>query len=277
MNDLSSRISIFKRTIAQYLKSCCESDSVYYVIKIFMKKIILGALMLCSITTFAQDIKFGVKAGINIANLAGDYPATSGEYLTVETGPITSFHLGGFVEFQLKEKIKFAPELLLSRQGNDIETKGSPWNPPTQTFQTISFRQSPSLLYLNIPIMFKYEVIKKLHLEVGPQIGFLLSAKSKWEYTNADAPAENSSVTVDLLNDGVYYFGGQQIYVQRGMNGTDLSFNVGASYDITKNLFVQFRYTAGLVAVDSKSQLQEEVKSLDLKNNVLQFSAAYRF
>lgn len=242
-----------------------------------MKKIILGALMLCSITTFAQDIKFGVKAGINIANLAGDYPETSGEYFTIETGPITSFHLGGFVEFQLNNKIKFAPELLLSRQGNSIKTKGTAWNPPTQTYQTQSFSQSPSLLYLNIPAMFKYEVVNRLHLELGPQIGFLLSAKSKWEYTNADAPAENSSVTVDLLNDGVYYFGGQQIYVQRGMNATDLSFNFGASYDITNNFLVQFRYTAGLVAVDSKSQLQEEVKSLDLKNNVLQFSVGYRF
>lgn len=242
-----------------------------------MKKIILGALMLCSITTFAQDIKFGVKAGVNIANLAGDYPSKSGDYLTLEAGPITSFHFGGFVEFQLNDKINFAPELLFSRQGNDLETKGSPWNPPTASFQTISFKQSPSLLYLNIPFMFKYEVVNKLHLEVGPQIGFLLSAKSKWEYKNEDAPEENSSITVDLLNDGIYKFSGQQIYVERGMNGTDLSFNFGASYDITEKFLVQFRYTAGLVAVDSKSQLQAEVKSLNLKNNVLQFSVGYRF
>lgn len=242
-----------------------------------MKKIIFGAFMLCSITTFAQDVKFGAKAGINIANLSGDYPTTSGEYLTVDTGAITSFHFGGFVEIPLSEKFKFAPELLLSRQGNEIETAGAVWNPPTQTYQTISFTQTPSLLYLNIPMMFKYEVIKKLHIELGPQIGFLLSAKSKWEYTNADAPSENSSTTVDLLNDGIYSFGGDQIFVEKGMKRTDFSINLGTSYDITQNFFVQFRYTAGLVSVDEKSQVGEEIKSLNLKNNVLQLSAGYRF
>lgn len=242
-----------------------------------MKKIIFGALMLCSITTFAQQAKFGVKAGLNIANLAGDYPATSGDYFTIETSAITSFHFGGFVEFQLNEKIRFAPELLLSVQGNVIETKGTPWNPPTQTYQTVSFTQNPKLTYINIPVMFKYEVLNKLHLELGPQIGFLLIAKSKWEFTNEEAPAENSTITVDLLNDGIYNLSGQQIYVERGMNGTDLSFNFGASYDLTNSVYVQFRYTAGLVAIDSKSQLAEEVRSLDLRNNVLQFSAGYRF
>ena len=177
-----------------------------------MKKIIFGALMLCSITTFAQQPKFGVKAGLNIANLAGDYPATSGDYFTIETSSITSFHFGGIVEFQLNEKIRFAPEVLLSVQGNVVETKGTPWNPPTQTFQTVSFTQNPKLAYINIPVMFKYEVLKKLHLEIGPQIGFLLSAKSKWDFINEDVPAENTSITVDLLNDGIYNLSGEKIY-----------------------------------------------------------------
>ena len=242
-----------------------------------MKKIIFGALMLCSITTFAQKVTFGAKAGLNISNLSGDYPTTSGDYLTIETSPLTSFHLGGFVEFHLNEKIKFAPELLISIQGNQIDTRGTVWNPPTQTYQTQRFVQNPTLTYLNIPLMFKYEVINKLYLEVGPQIGFLISAKSKWEYTNADAPAENSTVTVDLLNDGIYYFGGQQIYVEKGMNGMDLSLNIGASYDLTQSLFVQARYGGGVAAIDSKSQLAGEVKSLNLKNSVFQFSLGYRF
>lgn len=242
-----------------------------------MKKIILGALIFCSITTFAQQVKFGAKVGLNISNLSGDYPATSEEYLTIDHKSTNGFHLGGFIELAMNQKIKFAPELLISVQGNQVETKGTLWNPPTQTYQTQSFIQGPKLTYLNIPLLFKYEVIKGLHLEAGPQIGLILSAKSKWEYTNVDAPSENSSVTVNILKGGIYQFAGEKIYVQRGVNGTDFSFNFGTSYYITENIFVQARFTAGLVAVDSNSQIANETRSLNLKNNVLQFSAGYRF
>ncbi len=233
--------------------------------------------MLCSITTFAQEVKYGLKAGVNISNLTGDYPANPDAYTTIEHSSLTGYHIGGFLQYSLSEKLTFQPELLLSNQGNTVETNYDYYDEDFDDREKESFTQTPKLLYLNIPLMLKFEVAKKFHLEVGPQVGFLLSAKSEWEYRDFYDATQNGSVTVDLLNDGTYNFLGETIQVQKGMKRVDFGLNFGASYDITDNFFVQGRYNLGLTSIDEKSQIGQDAKSLNLKNSVLQVSAGYRF
>lgn len=119
-----------------------------------MRKLLLtlAAVFTCSFAN-AQEAKFGIKAGLNLADWSGD-----------DADGIDSkvaFHAGGFAEIKLTDKFALQPELLYSAQGGKAD--GGTYN----------------VDYINIPIMAKFYAAEKLSIEAGPQIGFLMSAKAK--------------------------------------------------------------------------------------------------
>ena len=141
-----------------------------------MKKILLLAVVtvLGFTNVNAQEIKFGVKGGLNFATISGDN--TKGIDL------VTSFNFGVVSEIPLSDKFSFQPEIMYSGQGYGFNDN------------TIA------LSYLNVPLMGKYYVTKGLSLEAGPQIGFLLAAK------NEKTDVKDSFNTVDFgVNFGVGY------------------------------------------------------------------------
>jgi hypothetical protein len=126
-----------------------------------MKKIILTAAAVFAFGfANAQDVKFGVKGGLNVANFSGDIEDSSA---------LTGFHVGGFAEIKISEKFAIQPELLFSAQGADGDGGNF------------------SLSYINVPVMAKFYVADKFNLEAGPQIGFLTSAKVKTQGMSIDA------------------------------------------------------------------------------------------
>ena len=119
-----------------------------------------AAAVLAFAYTNAQEVKFGVKGGLNIATLGGD---------AEDAKSLVGFHVGGFAEIKLSDKFAIQPELLYSTQGAKFEgTDGDA-------------DYDDKLDYLNIPVMAKYYVAEGFSLEAGPQIGFLLSAKEDGE------------------------------------------------------------------------------------------------
>ncbi|RZJ55927.1 MAG: PorT family protein [Flavobacterium sp.] len=175
-----------------------------------MKKIILTAAAVMAFAfTNAQETKFGVKAGVNLANVGGDFEDTSSKI---------GFHVGGFAEFKLSDKFSIQPELLFSTQG--AKSDG-------QEEDGIAYDAKLNLSYLNIPVMAKFYVAEKFSLEAGPQIGFLLSAKSKYE-------AGSFSEDVD---------------VKDAYESIDFGVNFGAGYDFTENLSAGVRYNLGLANI----------------------------
>ena len=101
----------------------------------------------------AQEVEFGVKGGLNFANISGDN--------TKDLGAVTAFNFGVVSEIHISEKFSFQPELMYSGQGYS----------PDDNIVALS--------YLNIPLIGKYYVTKGLSLEAGPQLGFLLAAKNE--------------------------------------------------------------------------------------------------
>jgi opacity protein-like surface antigen len=142
------------------------------------------------------------------------------------------FAVGAFAEFKVSEKFSIQPEVLYSVLG--AKAKG------------VSGTESSnySLSYINIPVMAKYYVAEKFSLEAGPQIGFLTSAK----YT------EGSS-SIDIKN----------LY-----KSTDFGLNVGAGYDVSKNIAVGVRYTAGLSNISTDSATKQ-------RNQNFAIALAYKF
>jgi hypothetical protein len=123
-----------------------------------MKKLfILNLLLLCTIATNAQMLKFGVKAGVNFADLEG----------ASNTKMKTGFHAGGLVEIKLLENISVQPELLYSFQGADSDS---------DFFKDINYS------YITVPVMAKFYLITdKLSLEAGPQFAFLINDNVDFE------------------------------------------------------------------------------------------------
>lgn len=119
-----------------------------------MKKILLTAAAAFAFSyANAQEVKFGAKAGLNLADWSGDDAD--------DVDSRVAFHVGGFAEIKLTDKFAVQPELLYSSQG----AKGT--------------GATAHVDYINVPIMAKFYATDKFSIEAGPQVGFLVSAKVK--------------------------------------------------------------------------------------------------
>lgn len=123
-----------------------------------MKKLILSAIAIMAFAfSNAQETRFGVKGGLNLTNFSGD----------VDTNVKAGFHVGGFAEIKVIERLAIQPELLFSTQGARYNMQGG------------NSSGSYKLNYINVPVLAKFYVTKQFTVEAGPQIGFLVSAKNQ--------------------------------------------------------------------------------------------------
>lgn len=195
----------------------------------------------------SQEFRLGAKAGVNISSFGGKY--TDG--LDARAG----FHLGGLVEIPLVGNFSIQSEILYSSQGTNFNTYFGIGE---------SYDSRLSLDYINIPIMAKYYIIRGLTAELGPQIGFLVSAKSK--YDNVYGKNEND--------------------VKENYKSIDFSQGIGASYRLNNGVFFSLRFNKGISNINESSVIYYDVEGQPLEkysgndkqhNNVLQISAGYLF
>jgi len=196
-----------------------------------MKKVlfILAIAIAATGSVNAQDVKIGAKVGLNLANITGDF---DGDDLDAKTG----FNLGVFAEISLSDKLIFQPELLFSTQGAKSEET--------------NYNYSLKLNYLNIPLMIKYAVTDKFALELGPQVGFLLSANEEETFNGETASDEE---------DVKDYF-----------KSIDFGLNFGASFDVSEKIIIGARYNLGLSNIS-------DIEDINVKNSLFSLSVGYRF
>lgn len=207
-----------------------------------MKKNILSLLLVLAFGfSYAQKAEFGIKGGLNISNFSGD---TGG----IDFKSSVGFNVGAFAAIKLSEKITLQPELLYSLQGAkavNVEAQ----NGGLLYTGDIKF----NLSYINIPLMVKYYVADKFNLEVGPQIGFLTSAK-----TSTKLDGFSQTVNQDIKDS---------------FESLDFGLNFGVGYDFTKNIFAGIRYNLGLANI-AKTQPGDNSK---IHNSVFSLSLGYKF
>jgi hypothetical protein len=139
-----------------------------------MKKITLIIVCALSFAVSQAQVKYGVKGGLNFANLTG--PDVEDNKMRM------SFHLGAFANFSVADRFSVQPELVFSSQGAKFEDPGD----------DTKYRLS----YLNIPIVGQYNDPSGFYAETGPQFGFLLAAKVKDDGSTSDA--KDAFKTVDF-------------------------------------------------------------------------------
>ena len=208
-----------------------------------MKKLIIAAVAVFTVgAASAQDVKFGVKGGLNYATLSGDIAETDG---------IIGFAVGGFLNVKINEKFAFQPELLYSTQGTAEKS--------TETISgaTINEEGRLELAYMNIPLMFRVNVTEAFTFEAGPQIGFLLSARDAEKETITNS---GGSTVIESSDD-----------VKDNLNTTDFGLNFGLGYDLTKNLNAGLRYNVGL------NDISKNTDNYTIKNSVFTLAIGYTF
>jgi hypothetical protein len=185
-----------------------------------------------------KDVSFGVKAGMNVASHIGDVSDTYGNR--------TAFHIAGFAEYSLKEKISLVPEIVYSMQGSKQSTQ----------FGEDTYK----IDYLNIPVMLMFYPAENFSIGAGPQLGILMSAKVEVDDSGS------------LYSDGSY-----TIDIKEHANDFDFSLNIGAGYHLRNGLFFQGRYNLGLtnaLATNDNSGYSANL-FIDNQNSVFQLSVGY--
>ena len=129
-----------------------------------MRKITVIFLVLATMMAGSQAYSqgapkpiFGAKGGFNFANIGGE----------TDNKMKTAFHAGVYSEVFFDYFLMMQAELLLSYQGH-------------APFDDQPFSSSLNLWYINLPVMARYNIGYNINVHAGFQIGFLLSAKSKY-------------------------------------------------------------------------------------------------
>jgi hypothetical protein len=159
--------------------------------------------ILISSLAWSQDVGFGVKAGVNLANI--NVKDAQGTY-----DSRTGYHAGLFLRSR-HDRVAFQPELLLFTQSTDAKA-------------TLLGDYKDNFTYLSVPLMVKFYPVMGLNFQVGPQFGFLIDGER--QYSGFDQGSRD-------IKD---YYNSSDISVSVG-GGWD--FNFGLSMDVRYNIGVK--------------------------------------
>lgn len=156
--------------------------------------------ILFTTTVLAQHANIGIKGGVNVYNINNDN--------NVKYDAKVGFNVGLLAHIHLAKQVAFQPELVYSVQGAKYTTAG--------------IDTKLNLGYLNMPLLIQYMFDNGFRLEAGPQIGFLLAAKSKTG--NVEIDIKNNLKKVDFsIGAGLGY-----VHPATGF-GVDARYNIGVS------------------------------------------------
>ena len=199
-------------------------------------------------TPMAVQTRFGIKGGVNLAKFKVNADKFSPASSAPNTDSKTSYNAGAFVNIPLSSAIRFQPELVFSSQGSKMN--GS--------FLGATYSREADLHYLNLPLMFQAQTTHGFFVETGPQLGYLLSAKSK-----------NQSGT---SND--------KVDIKDYLDKFDFSWGAGIGYMSRIGLAINARYNYGLTnVIDDKNTNggSNFFENGELKNRVIQIGLSYQF
>lgn len=200
-----------------------------------MKKSIL-ILLACvfAFSTVAQaqrrgrggsDVSLGLKAGASLTNLTGAN-AFANDYRF-------GFHGGVFANIGLTSLFAFQPELLYSQKGGNYRNTTD---------------ASLRLHYVDVPLAFHVNT-GGLFFEAGPQIGFLVAAKSQVGNTSTD--------------------------VKNGYNTVDFGYLFGLGYQLKHGLGVGLRYNGGFTNVPQSATFGNTTIQNRERNGAFQLYLTY--
>jgi hypothetical protein len=204
-----------------------------------MKKIIIGLLL---IIPFFLTAQFGIKAGVNFANVT--------KASTINNSNRSGFNAGVFLAPPSKKIISSRTELLFSRQGYSYKTATNTGN--------------VNLDYIMLPQYMSINITKYFSIMVGGQMAILLNAKA--DSSNAVPGVGGAAGTIlDYYNKFDYgYGGGIEVHPYKGLLfGARVNISLG-------NLYKDILTT-------TPGSAPSFIPKVDVKNNLFQLFAGWMF
>ncbi len=152
-----------------------------------MKKLILSLTVLSSAFVFAQTnkntstlpIKYGVKAGLNVATISNGGSSKA------------DFYGGVFSTIPIASSFSIQPEILYNGVGAKIDGMND---------------YKVNLSYISVPVMFQYNAVPNFYLEAGPQFSFLVDSKFKYQSISVKANDYMKGFDFGIGIGAGYYF-----------------------------------------------------------------------
>ena len=155
-----------------------------------------------------------------------------------------------WLQYRFNNKFSIAPEVVFAAQG--AKRDGVELISPTEYFDVV---YADNLNYINVPVMLKFYVCPSLSIDFGPQLG--INVYHKCTVKGKDGHKDYKK-TYDTDAQSV-----------------DFGIGLGLTYNITKDVFVQGRYTMGLT--DAYEKFLGATYPINSKNGNAQIAIGYRF
>ena len=156
-----------------------------------LSSLVCGALLICASPSLAQGLDFGVKGGVNVANVdvSGDSNAPSFD-------PRIALVAGGFVRMPIASWLAVQAEGLYSEKGARFKEGG--------------VDAKLILNYFEVPVLAHVRLAHLFYAEAGPSMSFLLQAKGRTRFggSTEDIDIKDSVETFDF---GVAMGGGVEL------------------------------------------------------------------
>jgi len=181
----------------------------------FLLMLVLTAMLACGAAA-AEKARYGIKVGVNFANLEGDFQEEFWES-KARVAPV----IGGYAIVKLNEILYAQPEILLSYKGAKTAEE--------------QYRDEIRLSYIDIPVFLK--AVFPLHaslrpnLFVGPAVNLLTGSEYHSGKLNWEIEDETTNFDVSVI------FGA----------GLDITNGKGA-------FVIEGRYTIGFESVDDRRE-----------------------
>ncbi len=192
-----------------------------------MKKAVFTLAILFTTLVNAQDLRFGARGGLNLADISVEITSGS-RSVTLDTENKTSFYIGGFAEFPT------SVDKLYGEVGLYYSANGTVSN---STLAGGDFNGTLSIDQLNLPILAKYEVTENLYAKGGIYMGFIMGAETE----------HSSGVTSDAKDNFTSF---------------DMGFSIGAEYNLENGLFFDAGYNLGLLNIADADNVTIKNRSL---------------
>ena len=201
-----------------------------------MKKIIFTLVIAMGflVKVDAQEIKYGIKAGVNMTDWHGDAKAALSDLIGVtqvlETKSSIGYHAGAFMSIPVSDRFFIEPSVLYSKKGMRLTESfldGSLFN--------IEGEIAVNSHYIDLPVVAKYMITEGLHIYAGPQVSYLASNRLK-------------------AKAGIFGFNVSEGFdINSGFRSVDVGLTGGLGYQLENGVSISAGYDHGLTSLDENN------------------------
>ncbi len=193
-------------------------------------------------------ISYGIRAGLNVSNIAGEYGPDSGDKLDLDSR--VGFHVGGVVDIPITNGFYVQPGLLFTTRGAKDK----------YTYSESGYSEESSAkyrpMYLQIPVLasFRADVSESVNIQVnvGPHFAFGLGGKCKSEYSDSDGLSDSEKYPFfGTSTENEEHFGAKRF---------DVGLSFGAGVTFRKHYYIGIVYDLGLMNMAIDKEWSKDAK-----------------